>query len=98
MLVTCVPPELKEYLYHSPHQRLGLGEAVGVLQQLGEVVEASSDLGMVGAVGFLVDGQRAAHEGLGLGEAVGGLQQTGEVVEGDGDIRMVRTVGLLVDG
>ncbi len=39
--------------------RLGLGVAVGVLQQLREVVEADRHLGMIGAEALLVDGQRA---------------------------------------
>ena len=56
-------------------ERLGLGEPVGVLQQLGQVVEASGDIGMVRPEALLVDGKRAAIERLGLGEAVGGSQQ-----------------------
>jgi hypothetical protein len=37
------------------HQRLGLAEPVGVLQQLGEIVETDRDAGMVGPEAFLVD-------------------------------------------
>ncbi len=57
------------------HQRLGLGQAVGGLEQLRQVVEVDGDVGMLGAEALLVDGQRPAHQRLGLGQAVGGLEQ-----------------------
>ena len=71
------------------HQRLGLGQPVGGLQQLRQVVEVGGDVGMVGAEALLVDGERAAHQRLGLGQPVGGLQQLRQVVEADGDVGMV---------
>ena len=64
------------------HQRLGLGEPVGGLQQLGEVVEVYRDVGMVGAVGLLVNGQRAAHKGLGVGQRLCAVSTGRQVVEG----------------
>ena len=45
------------------HQRLGLGQAVGGLEQLRQVVEADGDVGVLGAVGLLVDGQRRRISG-----------------------------------
>ena len=63
------------------HQRLGLGEPVGFLQQRGQVVEAIGDVGMLGAEALLVDGERAAIQRLGLGQPVGVLQQRGQVAE-----------------
>ena len=62
---------------HRPaHQRLGLREAVGGLQQSGEVVEGAGHIRMVLAEAGFADGQRAAHKRLGLREPVGGLQQS----------------------
>ena len=51
------------------HQRLRLGDPVGGLQQLGQIVEADGHVGMVGAEAPLVDGERATIERLGLGVA-----------------------------
>ena len=48
-------------------ERLGLGQTVGGPQQLGQVVEADSDVGMVGVELLLIDGERAARQRLGLG-------------------------------
>jgi len=80
------------------HQRLGLAEAVRVLEQLGQVVEAVGDLWVFRAEAFLVDGERPAHQWLGLAEAVRGLEQHSQVVEGGGDVWMFRAEALLVDG
>ena len=45
-------------------ERPGLLEAVGGLEQLGQVVEVDGDRGMLGAIALLVDGERPAQEGL----------------------------------
>ena len=58
----------------------------------GQVVEVGGDVGMVRAVGPLVDRQRPPHQRLGLGQAVRGLQQRRQVVEVAGDVGMVRAV------
>ena len=50
-----------------PHERLGLGEPVGVLQQFGEVVEVRRDSGMVRPQAVFADGQRAPAKRLGVG-------------------------------
>ena len=80
------------------HQRLGLAEPVGGVQQRGQVVEAGGDLGMVGPEARLVDGQGPAHQRLGLTEPVGGLEQLGQIVEADSDVGMVGAETRLVDG
>ena len=64
-----------------PHQGLGLRQPVGVLEQPGQVVEASGDVGMVLAETLLGNSQRSPHQGLGLRQPVGVLQQLGQVVE-----------------
>ncbi len=56
---------------------------VGILEQQGQIIEVTGDVGMVRAEAVFGDGERAAHEGFGVGEAVGGLEQLGQVVEGD---------------
>src|SRR5258705_460630 len=63
------------------HQRLGLAETVGGLEQLGQVREVCGDLRMVGSEALLVDGKRTAMKRLGFAEPVGGLEQLGQVVE-----------------
>ena len=57
----------------SAHQRLRLGQAVGGLEQLGQIIEVDGDIGVILAVAGLVNRQRAAHQRLGLGQAIGGL-------------------------
>jgi hypothetical protein len=47
------------------HQRLGLGQAVGGLEQLRQVVEVAGHIGMLRPVARLIDGQRTAHQRLG---------------------------------
>ena len=79
------------------HQRLGLGEAVRVLKQQREIVEADRHVGMIGAVALFVDLERAAHQWFGLGEAVRVLKQRRKIVEADRHIRMIRAVAFLVD-
>jgi hypothetical protein len=59
----------------APHQRLGLGKTVRVLEQRSQVVEADGDVGVFAAEGSLVDGQGAPHQRLGLGKTVRGLEQ-----------------------
>ena len=71
-------------------ERLGLGQAVGGLQQRRQVVEADGDVGVVRAVAALVDRQGPAVERLGLGQAVGVLEQLRQVVEVGGDVGVVR--------
>ncbi len=84
---------------HDPaHERLGLREAVGILEQPSEVVEGTGEYGMVLAEGGLVDGEGSAKDRLGLGEAVGVLKQLGEVVEASGDGGMLLTEGGLGNG
>ena len=46
-------------LQRPAHQRLGLGQAVRVLQQLGQVVEADCDFGMVRSEALFVNRERA---------------------------------------
>ena len=57
------------------HQRLGLCQTVGVLEQHGQVVQADGDGRVFGTEGLLADGQRATHQRLGLCQTVGGLEQ-----------------------
>ena len=66
------------------HQGLGLVQAVGDSVQLGQVVEADGDVGVVGSVCGFVDFERAFHQGLGLVQAVGGFVQLCQIVERDG--------------
>ena len=63
------------------HQRFGLGEPVGGLEQRRQVVEAHGDVGVVLPEALLIDGEGAAHQRFGLGEPVGGLKQLSQVVE-----------------
>ena len=48
-------------------ERFGFGVAAGTFEQPCQVVQAGADIGMVGAQGFLGDGQGAAIVGFGLG-------------------------------
>ena len=68
---------------------LGLGVTPLVAVQLGEVVEAGADVGVVGAQRLLGDGEAAFVQRLGLGVAVLGAIQLGEVVEAGADIGVV---------
>ena len=61
-------------LQRAAHQRFGLRQTVGGFQQLGQIVEADRDIGMLGAQARLGDGQRASHQGLRLSVTVGGFQ------------------------
>jgi len=47
MLVAGGAGELEKYLQVAPYQRLGLGQPVGVLQQVREVVEVCGDFSVV---------------------------------------------------
>ncbi len=82
----------------SAHQRLGLRQPVGVLEQLCQVVEFCGNIRVVKAVVLFSDGQRAAHQRLGLRQPVGVLEQLCQVVEFYSDVRVVRAVALLVNG
>ncbi|MCI0600109.1 MAG: hypothetical protein L0Y50_04805 [Beijerinckiaceae bacterium] len=53
--------EGQKYLDVPPHQGLGLGEAVCVLKQLREFVDADRDLGMIRPKACLVNGERAPN-------------------------------------
>ena len=44
------------------HQRLGLSQAVGVLQQLRQIVEVAGDVGVVLAEALLVDRERVLEK------------------------------------
>ncbi len=79
------------------HQRLRLGEAVRGLEQGGQVVEVSGDVGVFRSEALFVDRQRPAHQRLRLGEAVRGLEQQGEVVEAYGNVGVFRSEALFVD-
>src|SRR5436190_892030 len=50
----------------TPHQRLGLGQSIGSLQQLCQIAETDGDVGMLGAQALLVDGERTPHQRLGI--------------------------------
>ncbi len=75
VLVPCPALELDPDLHHPPHQRLGLVQAVGGLQQVSQVVESDGDVGVVRAITRLIDRQRPAVVLLSLGQTVGGPQQ-----------------------
>ncbi len=64
----------------------------------GRVSTQGSDLGVVGAVGGLADGQGSFSERPGFGQLSCVLQDLGEVIQGDGDLGVVGAVGGLVDG
>ena len=91
------PKARGDYIERAPHERLGLGEPVGVLEEPRQIVEADGDVRVIGAVGVFVDAKRAPHERLGLGEPVGGLQELRQIVEADGDARVIGAVGVFVD-
>ena len=88
----------QQNLHPAAHQRLRFHEPIGSLQQQRQVVEACGDVGMLGAVTGLVDGQGAAHQRLRLRQAIGVLQQLRQVIEVDGDVGMLSAVTGLVDG
>ena len=79
-------------------QRLGLGQPVGGLQEMRQIVEVSGHVGMIGTEALLVDGERAAHQRLGLRKPVRGLKQQRQIVEVSGHIGMIGAEALLVDG
>ena len=59
----------------------------------GQIVQTSRNLGVVGAIAVLLDGQGAAEERLGLAQPVGVLEQRRQVVEADGGGGVVRATG-----
>ena len=61
-------------------ERLGLGGAVGRLQQAGQVVEAGGDVRMPGGQRGPANVERLAMERLGLGVAAGRLQQAARLL------------------
>ena len=65
MLVPGTLGEQQKDFEMSAHHWLRLGQPVGVLEQLGQVVEADRDVGVIGSVARLIDGQRAAGADLG---------------------------------
>ena len=65
---------------------------------VGQVVQVGGDLGVVRAVGGLVDGQGAFLQRPGLRRLAQVLQDLGQVVQAGGDVGVVRAVGGLGDG
>ena len=62
------------------HQRLGLRQTVRRLEQLSQVVETNSDVGVLGTVGLLVDRQHATHQRLGFVPETFCIKQQTEIV------------------
>src|SRR5215467_13836996 len=79
------------------HWWFRLGQPVGGLQQLSEVVEVDRNVGVVRPEALLGDLQCSAKEWFRFGPPVGGLQQSGEGVEVNSDIGMVRPEARFVD-
>ena len=79
-------------------QRPGPLRIPQVLQDLGQVVQAGGDGGVVRAVGGLGDGQRAFLQRPGLLRIPQVPQDLGQVVQVGGDVGVVRAVGGLGDG
>ncbi len=77
--------------------RLGLGNAVGILQQARQIVEAGRKLGLVRPKARFGDLQCAAEHRLGLGNAVGGLQQARQIVELCGNLGIGRPKARFID-
>ena len=50
-----------------------VGRTISDSEQLPEVVEVDSDLGMIGTIGCLIDQERTPQEWLGFGKAVGAV-------------------------
>ena len=57
-----------------PHQRLGLRQAVGGLEQVSQIVQIYGHIGMVRPVTGLINRQGLPHQRLGLRQAVGGFE------------------------
>lgn len=97
VLVPGAAGEVEDDARHSPAQRLGLSQAVGVLEQQRQVVQVDGDVGVLGSVGRFVDDKSTAHQRLGLSQTVGGLKQQREVVQGLGDVGVVCAQALRED-
>jgi hypothetical protein len=97
MLVPSVVRESDDDFHGTSAQGFGLLETVGGLEQGGQGQKRRCDIGVLGTIALLVDGERPAHQGLGRFKAVGGLEQPGQVVEGDCDIGVLGTIALLID-
>src|SRR5262245_30070906 len=93
-----VPFELLKDLDLASQQRLGLGQAAVVPQQVRQIVEAGGDADVLRTVARLMDGEDASIERLRFGQAVGGVQQPPQVVENGGDAEVVWAVACLADG
>ena len=65
-------------------ERLGLGILAHGLVEVGQVVEAGGDVGVVGPELVFADLQAALVEGLGLGVLAHGPVEQGQVVEAGG--------------
>src|SRR5439155_26006429 len=65
--------------------------------QLGDVVQARRDLGMIAAEGVLPDDERPPVIALGLIEFAAHPRQAGEVVPAHADVGMIRAEGFLPD-
>src|SRR5262249_59192767 len=92
------PGEWEKGPGRAPRQRRGLGQRVGGVQQLRQVVEADGDGGVVRAVALLRDGQGAAVERLGPTPTGGVPPQRRQGVEGLGDVGGIRAIGTLAGG
>jgi hypothetical protein len=69
-------------------QGFDFGEAVPILQQTPEIVEADRYIGMIRTVASFVDRERAADQRLGLGEAVRIVKKACEIAEAARQDRM----------
>ena len=67
-------------LQRSPHQRFGLREPVGVLQQGRQIVQANCHVRVMLAESGHVDLQSTPHQRLRLSESAGALQQLTQLV------------------
>ena len=72
------------------HQRFGLGQPVGGLEQLRQVVEAGGDVRVVGPEALFVNLQGAAHQRFGLGVESGSNEEQSELTGREGDVAAPR--------
>jgi hypothetical protein len=74
-------PALLAYRERTAYNRLGFGEAVRVLKQKREIVEADRDIGMIRAIPPLADCQRPAVQLLSFGVVRLRVEETADFVE-----------------
>ena len=65
--------------------------------KLGEVIEASGNIGVIRAQGFYQNRQRALREWLGFRVAALGIIEHGEIIEAFGNIGVIRAQGFFSD-